>query len=505
MDENRKAVTGSLHTVHSKEILKREALAPAARALIGHAYTAKDLLTRAPLSCTPETAAKQAALTMRDAHISSLGVIDPESGKLVGLVTIRDLVSRVLAEGRNPETPVRDIMTANPVTLPSSALGVDILNYMLRNKVGHLPISNDGKFDGMITQTDLIRVNATNAAALVHEINDAQDVPAMVAATSYIPRLLVRLVTGHQSHEVVTRFITDIADAITRRLLVLAEQELGPAPVPYLWLACGSQGRQEQTGLSDQDNCLILDNAVGAADMPYFERLARIVSQGLNDCGYVFCPGDMMATNPRWCQPEKVWREYFRSWVAKPNPEAQMLASVMFDLRPISGTVSLHQTLQIKTLNAASENSIFVAHMIANSLKHTPALGFIRQFSTVRSGPYRNHIDMKLNGVIPVTDLARIYALQARLPEVNTRARLLAAEHAGIISASGAHDLIEAYDVIARLRLEHQARLVRAGAKPNNFLDPAALSNFQRNHLRNALVVIRTMQSALGQGKSALT
>src|SRR5690606_18399026 len=206
-----------------------------------------------------------------------------------------------------------------------------------------------------------------------------------------------------------------------------------------------------------------------------------------------------------WCQPEKVWREYFRSWVAKPNPEAQMLASVMFDLRPISGTVSLHQTLQIETLNAASENSIFVAHMIANSLKHTPALGFIRQFSTVRSGPYRNHIDMKLNGVIPVTDLARIYALQARLPEVNTRARLLAAGHAGIISASGAHDLVEAYDLISRLRLEHQARLIRSGDKPNNYLDPAELSNFQRNHLRNAFMVVRTMQSALGQGKSALT
>src|SRR5690554_1031395 len=311
MDENKTALTGLLHTVHSKEILKRQALASAAHALLGHTYTAHDLIARAPLSCTPETTAKQAALAMREAHVSSLGIIDPVTEKLLGLITIRDLVSRVLAEGRSPDTPVGVIMTTNPVTLPSSALGVDILNSMLRNNVGHLPISDDGKFDGMITQTDLIRVNATSASALVHEITEAQDVDTMVAATANIPRLLTRLVAGHQSHEVVTRFITDIADAITRRLLVLAERELGPAPLPYLWLACGSQGRQEQTGLSDQDNCLILDNSVADSDIPYFQRLARMVSQGLDACGYIFCPGDMMATNPRWCQPERVWRKYF--------------------------------------------------------------------------------------------------------------------------------------------------------------------------------------------------
>ncbi|HUH59434.1 MAG TPA: DUF294 nucleotidyltransferase-like domain-containing protein [Candidimonas sp.] len=505
MDESKTAATGSPPTVHSQEILAREALAPAAQALLGHTYTAEDLVTRAPLSCTPDTTSRQAALLMQRAHVSSLGVIDAGTRNLVGLITIRDLVGRVLAEGRSPDTPVRDIMTADPITLPSSALGVDILNFMLRNKVGHLPISNDGKFDGMITQTDLIRVNATSAAALVHEIGDAQDVQTMVAAASNIPGLLVRLVTGHQTHEVITRLITDIADAITRRLLRMAEQELGPPPVPYLWLACGSQGRQEQTGLSDQDNCLILDDTVDATHMAYFKHLAKIVTQGLDACGYIFCPGDMMATNPRWCQPEKVWRKYFRNWVAKPSPESQMLASVMFDLRPIEGAARLHHALQSETLEAASKNSIFVAHMIANGLKHAPALGFIRQFSTMRTGPYRNHIDMKHNGVIPVTDLARIYALQARLPEVNTRARLLAAGHAGIISTPGAHDLVDAYDVISRSRLELQARLVRSGDKPHNFLDPAQLSSFQRKHLRNAFVVVRTMQAALGQDKSALT
>ena len=148
----------------------------------------------------------------------------------------------------------------------------------------------------------------------------------------------MQLVAGGNRHEIVTRLITDIADTATRRLLALAELELGPPPVPYLWLACGSQGRQEQTGVSDQDNCLFLDDAVSDEDRTgYFAELAKFVTDGLDTCGYVYCPGEMMATNPRWCQPVRVWKGYFDGWIRKPDPEAQMLASVMFDLRPIGG------------------------------------------------------------------------------------------------------------------------------------------------------------------------
>ena len=460
-----------------------------------------DLIARKPLSCAPDTTAAEAARMMRDAHISSLGVT--EDDRLLGILTVRDLANKVLAGGLSPETPVSAVMTADPVSLPPTAIGSDILHIMLERKIGHLPIVDAGRFAGMITQTDLTRFQAVSTAVLVRDVAGAQTVAEMAAVTARIPRLLVQLVGGNHAHEVVTRLITDIADAVTRRLLAMAEAELGPAPVPYLWLACGSQGRQEQTGVSDQDNCMIVDDAATPDDMVYFARLAKIVSDGLHECGYIYCPGDMMATAERWCQPQKVWRGYFQRWINVPSTEAQMLASVMFDLRAIGGTVSLYQQLQDETLEQASKNSIFVAHMIANSLKHTPPLGLIRGFATIRSGEHRNHIDMKHNGVVPVADLARVYALQGRITAANTRARLQGAEAAGIISPSGARDLIEAYDLIATMRLENQAHLVRAGRKPDNFLSPTDLSDFERSHLRDAFVVVRTMQSAVGHGKGA--
>lgn len=460
-----------------------------------------DLIARAPISVPADTSIREAAGRMRDAHISCLAITEGE--RLVGIVTARDFVNKVLAQGLDPEAPVSTVMAADPMVLTPESLGSDVLNRMLEHRIGHLPVVDDGKLVGMITQTDLVRFQAVSSALLVRDAATAQTVAELAENTARIPRLLVQLVGGGSAHEVVTRLITDIADTVTRRLLAMAEAELGPAPVPYLWLACGSQGRQEQTGVSDQDNCLMIDDTATEADMAYFAKLAKIVSDGLNACGYVYCPGDMMATNPQWCQPMRVWRGYFRKWVTTPDPMAQMLASVMFDLRPIGGMASLYTDLQAEVLEMAAKNSIFVAHMIGNSLKHTPPLGLLRGFATIRSGEYKNHIDLKHNGVVPVVDLGRVYALIGELSVVNTRARLVAAAEAGVISDSGGRDLIEAYDLIAQTRLEHQARRVKAGEKPDNFIAPSELSDFERSHLRDAFVVVRTMQSAVGSARGA--
>ncbi|WP_026352445.1 DUF294 nucleotidyltransferase-like domain-containing protein [Yoonia vestfoldensis] len=460
------------------------------------------LMASNPVTCTAADTITEAAKLMRQHRISCLPVMQDD--QLAGIVTLHDINNRVVAEGLDTGLPVSRIMTADPDTLPPSAIGSDVLHMMMERRFGHVPVVDQGKLVGIVTQTNLTRFQATNSASLVRDVVRATTPAEMAAVTARIPQLLVQLVGAGNRHETVTRLITDIADAITRRLLTLAEETLGPPPVPYLWLACGSQGRQEQTGISDQDNCLMLDDSVTDDDMSYFAELAKFVSDGLDTAGYFYCPGDMMATNPRWCQPVSVWRSYFRRWIDQPSTEAQMLASVMFDLRPIGGTRSLFEDLHRETLESAARNSIFVAHMVSNSLKHTPPLGLLRGFATVRSGEYKNHIDMKMNGVIPVVDLGRIYALRGQLDGANTRARIESAHGAGQISQAGGRDLLDAYDLIAQTRLDHQATLIRAGAKPDNFMSPNVLSEFERSHLRDAFVVVRTMQSAVTQGRGVI-
>ena len=463
------------------------------------------LMAMKPITCKPDTTVQEAARKMRDKRVSSLCVTAPKKA-LMGIVTTRDLAGKVLAEALPVDTPVSAVMTPDPITLAPSAIGSDVLHLMMERRIGHVPIVEAGRLVGIVTQTDLTRFQAVSSAELVSEIAQAKSAEKMAEVTARIPQLLVQLVAGGNRHEVVTRLITDIADTATRRLLMLAEKRLGPPPVPYLWLACGSQGRQEQTSVSDQDNCLFLDDAVSEADRTgYFADLAKFVSDGLDTCGYFFCPGDMMATNPRWCQPVKTWKSYFEGWIRKPDPEAQMLASVMFDLRPIGGDATLFLDLQEATLKAASANSIFVAHMVSNSLKHAPPLGLLRGLATIRSGEHRHALDLKHNGVVPVVDLARIHALQGQLTPVNTRARLDAARETGQLSKAGASDLLDAYDLIAETRLAHQARRIKAGEAPDNFLNPSDLSDFERSHLRDAFVVVKTMQSAIGHGRGMLS
>ncbi|MEI4234287.1 DUF294 nucleotidyltransferase-like domain-containing protein [Roseovarius sp. D22-M7] len=466
------------------------------------ALQVSDLMSNKPVTCTPGTTISDVARLMRKHGISS--VVAMEGDRLSGIITVHDLTNRVLAEDLDGTVTVAQVMTPDPVTIAPDRLGLDALMTLAELGVNHLPVARNGRVVGMIGKTDLFRQQAATASHMVADIAGARSAADMAHVMERVPGLLAQLVQAGVKPGSITRRITDITDAITRRLLTLAEEKLGPPPVPYLWAACGSQGRREQTGVSDQDNCLILDDAFRPDDHDaYFAELAKYVSDGLDICGFYYCPGDMMATNPRWRQPRGVWRNYFARWIRQPDTEAQMLASVMFDLRPIAGETALFDNLQEEVLAKAKKNSIFVAHMISNSLKHTVPLGFFRGLTLIRSGENRNTIDLKASGVVPVVDLGRIYALLGSLTDAGTRQRIEGARDAGVISTSGAHDLLDAYDLIAETRLRHQAGQVARGEAPDNFMNPEDMSDLERNHLRDAFMVVKTMQSAIGQSRGA--
>lgn len=465
------------------------------------AISIADAMTASPVTLPPDATARQAAEIMRDKHISCILVIHSE-GQLAGIVTARDLVAQIVAGDVAPDAPLSAIMTADPTTLDPNARLLDAVMLMTERHFGHMPVTDKNGFPvGIITQTDLVRRNSNSLIYMVSGINRAKTVDDLAALAQRSPMMLVELVgSGVEAHQV-GRMMTSVTDAITRRLVILAEEALGPAPTDWLWLACGSQGRMEQTSFSDQDNCLFLpDTYDEKAHGAWFEGFAKFLSDGLDACGYYYCPGDMMATNSKWRQPVRIWRSYFDGWIRKPEPMAQMLASVMFDLRPIAGNASLFTDMNRLTLEKAGADSIFRAHMIANSLTHTPPLGLFGGLSYVRDGAHAKAVDLKLSGVVPITDLARAYALAGKIEAVNTRDRLIEARQMeGVLSKSGGNDLIDAYDLIAELRLKHQAAQIRAGQKPDNFMVPDTLSALERNHLKDAFSVVKTMQSAIGK------
>lgn len=460
------------------------------------ALRVRDLMSADPITVDSDQTIRNAARLMREHRISCLPVTD--GGTLCGIITNVDLRDRVVAEGVSADAAVGTIMTREPLTLPAERLAYDALLTMQQRTVRHLPVTDEGRLVGVITNTDTLRRQISNPDYLSGIILRRPTVASLAEVVAQVPQLLVVLVeTGTSAHKIGLT-ITTVSDVTTYRLLQLAEDRLGPPPVPYVWLASGSQARQEQAGVSDQDNCIILDdNFEEKAHGRYFEDLARFVCDGLNACGYVYCPGEMMAMTPKWRQPLARWKQYFHSWIEEPAPEAQMLASVMFDLRPIRGETRLFDELQRDTGERAQGNSMFVAHMAGNALTHAPPLGALRQFVLIRGGDHAHMLDLKMQGTVPIIDIARIHALRAGLKSANTRDRLIEAHKSGVVSASGMHDLIDAFEFLSIVRLKHQSRQIKLGQRPDNFLSPKELSRIERQHLRDAFLIVRAMQTNL--------
>ncbi|MDZ7704666.1 MAG: putative nucleotidyltransferase substrate binding domain-containing protein [Trueperaceae bacterium] len=459
---------------------------------------AGELVARAPITTSPDTSIRAAAERMRDERVSSLLITHDDA--LVGIVTDRDLRNRVVAAGASYDAPVSSIMTENPITLAAKAFVFEVLLTMTHHNLHHVPIVADDKLVGLLTTTDLMRQQSANPVYLVGDLRKQQTVEGVAGVAERLPQVLRSLIDADATAYDIGRIVTLIGDAINQRLLRLAEQQLGPPPVPYAWLVFGSQARGEQSLHSDQDNALLLSNDADlGAHSDYFDSLARFVSDGLNACGYRYCDGNVMGTNPKWRQPLKVWQGYFDDWIVRPKPEALLNASIFFDMRSIYGDDGLFEQLHSRVMRQSAENQIFVAQMAKNALDNQPPLGFFRQFVLDRGGDHGNTFDLKHRGVVPIIDLARVYALAEGAAAVNTQDRLEAVSESGSLSRDGAANLRDALEFIAFARLRHQARQLKKGEQPNNHVSPDEMSPLERRYLKDAFKIVDSMQSALTQ------
>lgn len=465
----------------------------------------QELMVPRPLHVGVDTPIRQAAQLMHEHRISCLPVVVGE--RLVGLVTEADFVGKVVARGSNPDAPVASVMSVTPHTVSAQQSILDVLTLMTRHQISHMPVTfgDELKLVGIVTQTDVIRHQIATSVFMVSDIARMNSSAAIAGVVRQLPRLLCSLVDNGNSVYETGRVMTSITGAVTRRLIELAERDIGPPPVPFVWLACGSQGRQEQTAATDQDNCLMLDDRFSPEEHDqYFSALAKFVCDGLDEAGYVYCPGNMMATNIQWRQPLSVWRDYFKKWIEKPGPQAQMLASVMFDLRPIAGDNRLYEPLQKTVATLASDNSIFVAHMASNCLAHRPPLGWFGRLKTKKNGTHVGTIDLKHDGIVPIVDLARLYALSSGSKLVNSVDRLRHEVDSGLLSPAGAAQLSEAYTILSSIRLKHQVKQIKQKKTPDNYLDPTSLDSADRRQMREAMKNIQTIQSAIGNRIAAV-
>jgi CBS domain-containing protein len=469
---------------------------PTDEALLLATLPIRSLLRRPAVTVGPDVSIRAAAQVMQQQRVSSVLVV--RDGALLGIVTDRDLRNRVLAAGRNPDTPVQAIATTDLHTIDANAYAFDALLLMARHNIHHVPVLEGGRVLGVLTSTDVQQQQSNSAVNLAGAIYRQDNIEGLVQTAARIGELQRQLAAAQTSAHTTGRLISAMTDALTARLLQLAQQQLGPPPVPYAWVAAGSQGRNEQTAKSDQDNCLVLDDRFDAQQHgPYFEALARFVCDGLNACGYIYCPGEMMAMTPTWRQPRARWLAYFLDWIERPDPKALMLTCVFFDQRFVYGEPLLLERLRAEVLRRTPAQRIFLAHMVSNALTHQPPLGWLGQIQTIRHGEHEGTVDLKHSAIVPIIDLARVYALAGGIAAVNTRERLQAAASSGEISAERTRDLLDALEFVSTLRIQHQARLMAAGQPANNYLRLEELSELERRHLKDVFGVVKDLQGVL--------
>jgi CBS domain-containing protein len=441
------------------------------------------LASRPPVAVGPEASVAEAARAMRDAGASAVLITDEPPG----IVTHRDLGERVLAAGLEPHARVSTVMSRPLEPFPHSMPVFEALRRMLELGVHHLPVTRGGRVVAILRDTDLLRHQFRSPLPLINRIealgrlsdarSDYSREVASITETLFLGGLGVAQIGG---------VLAAVSDALVRRLLALAERELGPPPCPYSWIVLGSEGRREQVLLSDQDNALVHQEDVQGAHS-YFRSLAELTVDGLIKSGFPRCPGDYMATN--WCKPLAEWQALFRRWVEVPEPQALLEAQIFLDFRAVHGGLSLEPLDRI--LASGGQRALFLHNLARAVLRFRPPVGPLGRIRTDDGG-----IDLKTGGIGPIVMLARLYALAAGATARPTVERLEAAAEAGTLSPAGAEILGESFRFLTRLRLQEQIRSLRRGEQPSNRVRLDALSPLERRRLSEALRAVRKQQDA---------
>jgi CBS domain-containing protein len=466
----------------------------------------KDVMNTNVLTCPPEETVVGAARRMTEREVGSVVVVD-NIGVPIGILTDRDLRSKVLASGRLANLPVIDVMNPPIQSVSPGSFCFEAILSMITNRVKYLPVMDGMKLVGIISERDLMVSQGNNPVAVIRGFQQAKSIDELVAIRKNID-LAMRVILEHGGMaKDICELITTLNDHLTQKLIVLAEEAMvkegyGRPPVPYAWLALGSEGRREQTLRADQDNALIFTDVSPEREeeiRTYFLSLAEKVVSGLERCGFPRCKGGIMAVNPKWCQPLHVWKEYFRHWIVDFDyPAEEVLATfVFFDCRPIYGQYELVTQTAGYISEFLDEGKSFVREMAKTAVLHKTPLGFFKRLVVEKSGEHKNKLNLKLNGLTPLVDAIRTLALGQKVLDPNTLDRISALVEKESLTSTEADDLRDAFNVIMLARVRHHVHVLNQGGVPDNYIDPDELSIIQRTMLKEAFKTIDKLQGLL--------
>lgn len=473
--------------------------------------TARDVMTAPVVSCSAQATARQVAALLVERGVSS-AVVAEEDGRLAGLVTERDLVEKVLARapglppaGGGPDAEVvtaGEVMNPEPVAVGPETPFFEVLLTMVRRRVKHILVADQGRVLGIVTVRDLMKSRDTGVLSIVREMEDQRTVAGLARTAQEVDQVLKAVVTEGAPLPELLSLVTEFYDRLARKALELGERELaeegsGPPPCRYCWLALGSAGRREQIFRTDQDNALLYEEVpAGQADEArrYFLRLGEKTVAALEACGFARCKGGVMASTPRWCRSLLQWQQALANWTRHPEPEHVRLLGIFLDFRPVHGALDLAADLRTHVNDLFASFPVILRMLAEDDAASRVPVGPWGLVIPQWRGEHRGFLNLKTAVAVHLVDELRLLALKHRIAETSTLGRLRESVAFGIFEEEEGAELEEAYRELMSFRLRHSLAQVAAGRAPDDWLEVKSLTRSERKRLLSVLRTVARLQ-----------
>jgi CBS domain-containing protein len=459
-----------------------------------------ELAMRHPVVCSGDTSLREAVRLMHEQQVGSIVVIDPQRYP-TGIFTLRDLRQVVASADADLGAPIEQHMTVKPFYLSPQASAFDAAMAMTERHIAHVCLVENRRLCGVVSERDLFSLQRVDLVHLARTIRHAPRLDTLVSLRGEISQLVERMLAHGASSTQITQIITLLNDHTVCRVIELALAERGDPGVPFSWLCFGSEGRREQTLHTDQDNGILFeaaDSAEADAIRARLLPLAQYINQCLAQCGFTLCKGNVMAGNPDLCLSRSEWARRFAGFVREASPENLLGSSIYFDLRVVWGDEQGCEQLRQGLLEQVADNRIFQRMLADNALRQRPPVGRLREFVLTRQGNDKAAtLDLKVQGLTPFVDGARLLALANGVGACNTLERLRQLVAKGVIEPLDGAAYEEAYHFIQQTRMQQHQRQARDNLPYSNRLDPDSLNHLDRRILRESLRQAQRLQSSL--------
>lgn len=451
-----------------------------------------EVINKAPVSADATTGIAEAAALMTKEKVSSLLIT--RKNEVVGIVTDRDLRSRVVATSLSTDREVSEIMTTNPVQINGNRTLFDALALMTEKNIHHLPVVRHASNEplGMITASDIIRHQRGNVLFIIGELSKADNLYELTRLSWQLPHYFSAHAKRAGDFDIAGKILSQATDIMTRKLISFFQKEHGKAPMMFAWLVYGSQAREDQTMGSDQDNGLLLAKTPNEAQAKYFADMADYVCHGLAKCGIKLCPGNIMAMNEALRLSLEDAVAEAAQWVKSPTKDAIMHFNIFLDARCAAGDTSLFKALQ-KRRAPLLKQKMFLAALARHSNNISVPLSAFQRFTFEKDQKVKDSIDLKQRAVALVNNIARIYALADGIVVPGTLARLASLSGSSQLSRKDADNLRDIWLFLNRIRWRHQLD----NKVTDNCVSIAQLSSIEKHQLKAAFKAIERTNQAM--------